>query len=226
MGATTAIGAVADAVRRKLLLRTRAQRLLVRAREERLGLRPVYEAAVDLRYGGWCGGREPNPFAAQGAVQVQSTHYDTLSRIFRESGIRVSPEDVLVDVGCGKGRVINWWLSQGWRNPMVGLELLEAVAERTRARLARFPNVRVIAGDAVENLPAEGTLFYLYNPFGAERVGAMAARLAEGARTPERVRVLYLNPRYLDAFTADPRWEARIVPSGASEPAALLSLRA
>jgi SAM-dependent methyltransferase len=212
----------ATALRHKLLLRTRAQRWALRTREEWLGLRPVYEAAVDMRYGGWCGGSEPS--ATRGANPVRSVHYNIIARVFREAGVRVSPEDVLVDVGCGKGRVINWWLSQGWRNPMVGLELVEAVAERARARLAGFPNVRVIAGDALENLPADGTIFYMYNPFDGPRVRTMAERLADGTRDPRRLRVIYLNPCHLDDFLATGPWHARIVPSGGAEPAAILAL--
>ncbi|HET7228573.1 MAG TPA: hypothetical protein VFJ16_01090 [Longimicrobium sp.] len=215
----------AGSLRRRLLLRTRAQRWARRAREEWLGARPLYEAALDLRYGGWCGGRMENPFAAQGAVQVQSTHYDTLARVFRAAGLRVDPGDVLVDVGCGKGRVINAWLHRGWRNPMVGLELVEPVATWTARRLRRWPNVRVAAGDAVDNVPPDGTVFYLYNPFGEERTAAFAKRVAAIARRPERVRVIYLNPRHLRAFLATGRWAARLVDSGArGEPAALLTL--
>jgi SAM-dependent methyltransferase len=214
------------ALRRRLLLRTRVMRGARRAREEWLGMRMVWELALDLRYGGWCGGRIANPFAAEGAVQVQSTHYDTLARVFRAAAVRIGADDVLVDVGCGKGRVINAWLHRGWRNRMVGLELVEPVAEHTRRRLRRWSNVRIVNGDAVANLPADGTLFYLYNPFGPERTAAFAAHLAEVARRPERVRVVYLNPRHLSAFTATGRWTSRLVDSGAAgEPAALLTLR-
>lgn len=68
-------------------------------------------------------------FKRLGANGVYHTDYSVINTIF--SLVPIGEQDVLVDVGCGKGRVINYWLSQGYTNKMVGLELDPQVAAQT-----------------------------------------------------------------------------------------------
>jgi len=118
-------------------------------------------------------------------------------------------EDVLVDIGCGAGRVVNHWLALGCSNRIIGLELDPVLAERTRTRLRRHPNVRIITGDALELLPEDGTIYYLFNPFGAPQVVGLEARLREiGSRRLGGVRVIYHNPKHLDVFRNE-SWKVR-----------------
>lgn len=162
-------------------------------------------AAVDLRYGGWLQGTRPTQFAHLGAKNTANTDYDALPYIFTPGTI--TPDDVLVDVGCGKGRVLNWWLSQGHRNRIVGLELDPDVAARTGRRLRRHRNVSVIAGDAVDNLPVDATVLYLFNPFQRQVVERLAARLTSlDSYRERRLRVFYYGPRHVDVFESDDRW--------------------
>jgi SAM-dependent methyltransferase len=211
-------------LRTRLRPRTRLTRALHVAARTRMGLRPLRNLLADLRYGGWAGGIVPTPFAAQGASRVQSTDYAALARLHRRNGIRIQTTDVLVDVGCGRGRVINWWLGRGWKNRMVGVELLPAVAHETAGRLRGHANVEIRCGDAVELIPPEGTFFYLYNPFDAAVMRRFAEALAARAARPDALRVLYFNCRHLDVFRDDPRWIVQLLDSGEPEPAALIRL--
>lgn len=204
------------ALRRRTMPRTRVLRAVELAVRTRLGWRPLHDWVVDLRYGGWAGGREPNPFAAAGATPIQSTPYAALHGLFRANGIEVRDDDVLVDVGCGRGRVLNAWLSRGLRNRMVGIEIVPAVAERARQRLRRHANVTVVCGDAVGSIPPEGTLYYLYNPFDAAVMERFAEALLARALRPERLRIVYFNPRQAHVFARDPRW--RVAPLRTPEP--------
>lgn len=208
----------------RLRPRTRLMHALRVAVRTRMGLRPLRNLLTDLRFGGWAGGIVSNPFAAQGASRVQSTDYAALARLHRRNGIRIEAADVLVDVGCGRGRVINWWLGRGWRNRMVGVELLPAVARETAARLHGHANVEIRCGDAVELIPPEGTFFYLYNPFDAPVMRRFAEALAARADRPDALRILYFNCRHLDVFREDPRWTVQPLDSGEPEPAALIRL--
>lgn len=202
--------------------RSRLVHALHVAARTRMGLRPLRNWVTDLRFGGSAGGLLANPFAAQGASRVQSTDYTALGRLYRRNGIEIREADVLVDVGCGRGRVINWWLSRGLRNPMVGLELVPEVAEATARRLARYPNVTILCGDAVELLPPEGTFFYLYNPFDAAVMRGFADALLARAARPAELRILYFNCRHADVFQGDPRWQVQPLDTGEPEPAALI----
>ena len=210
-------------VRRSLRPRTRLVELGRRLRRSRLGTRTLHNLLVDVRFGGWCGGREENPFAPGGAFPIQSIDYAILARLHRWNGLAVAPDDVLVDVGCGKGRVLNWWLSRRLPNRLIGLELVPDVARATSRRLQRFPNVEIRPGDAIAQLPAEGTFFFLYSPFDRAVMCRFRDALRSKVRRALALRVLYFNSRYVEVFREDPHWRIRTLRSGEAEPAALIT---
>jgi SAM-dependent methyltransferase len=162
---------------------------------------------LDLRYGGYFGGKIKTRYEHLGANDTASGHYSVLTCIFRKYKIRDS--DVLVDVGCGKGRVINWWLKQGHQNRMIGLELDETVACQARKRFERYKNVEIIYCNARESIPEDGTVFFLYNPFDRSTTRAFKDRLKEKVRNKDRLRIIYANCEHLDAFSGDPDWIIR-----------------
>ena len=127
--------------------------------------------------------------------------------------------DVLVDIGCGYGRVINWWLDHYPDHQMIGIELDEGVAGDAQTRLGKYPNVEIIQGDAIANLPENGTVFYMYNPFGAEIVADLKARFDRLFAGKKSVKIIYYNCKHLEEFTADPHWTVEEKPLN-SHPAA------
>jgi SAM-dependent methyltransferase len=201
----------------------RIVRRLGRTRFEWLTLRTFL---LDLRYGGYCGGTIPSRFAHLGADRIQSTDYRQLDDLFQRAGIRVNLADVLVDIGCGKGRVINYWLAHGYRNRIIGLELDPDVADSVRRRTRRWPNVAIISGDAVDNLPEEGTIFYAYNPFGAAVMARLKARMEALFLGRRAVVLLYYNCHYKGVFENDPAWQVEPLGEVGSLQAALITPRA
>ena len=174
------------------------------------GVRMLRNLAFDVRSGGLLRGRLTGS-AHEDANDVVNSDVTALERIFRE---RISPGDVLVDVGCGKGRVLSWWASRGGGNRIIGLEISDDVARETRHRLRNHPNVVVIPGDAIEHLPADGTVFFLYNSFGERTVRAFSERAKELLAARPRASVLYYNPVHADVFRADPAWKVEDVSIG------------
>jgi hypothetical protein len=166
-------------------------------------LRLARNVVMDLRYGGFLGGNQDSRYAAEGAHPTVNSDYQSLDLLFRD---RIRPDDVLVDVGCGRGRVLNYWLSKV-PNRVVGLELDPEIAEETASRLKARGNVKVVAGDAIANLPTDGTLFYLYNPFEEPIVRRFADRCVELYRGRANVRFFYTNPEFGHVFTEDSRWK-------------------
>jgi SAM-dependent methyltransferase len=160
--------------------------------------------ATDLRYGAILSGTARSRGA--GAYAVANTPYSALPHIFAG---RIRREDVLVDVGCGKGRVINWWLSRGLRNRIVGIEIDPGVASATRRRLRSFPNVTILNGDAATAVPDDATLLYLYNPFDRATTERFKANLAQ--RFAGDVTVIYWNPHWVEVFEDDPRWAVQVM---------------
>ena len=144
---------------------------------------------------------------ALGANCTQSVNYSILDTLFRKRAkLKVVPSDVFVDVGCGKGRVINYWLMNGYKNRIVGVELDPEIAELSRHRLRRFPNVEIIAGDINENIPDYASIFWLFNPFNEQIMMIFKRRLEERFLQRGNVKLLYYNCHQVRVFCDDPNW--------------------
>src|ERR1039458_5149009 len=160
----------------------------------------------DLRYGGFLGGIKRTPFADCGAYDTANSDYDVLSHLFSDTVVPdIAAQHVLVDVGCGKGRVLNWWLSKFSNNKIYGIELDPEIATITSSRLRNYPNVTILCGDARGLIPADGTLFYLFNPFDKIiLIGFLhSLRQSIGGSTAKPISVIYYNPVHIDVFLAD-----------------------
>jgi hypothetical protein len=163
---------------------------------------------IDIRYGGILSGELKTRFAHLEAVETGSSDYSILSNIFDD---RIKNSDVLVDVGCGKGRVINSWLHSGYHNQMIGIELDEDIAAQTRNRLRKYDNITIIAGNIIENIPKNGTLFYLFHPFGPTVMQAFKNRLMTIFDGNSDLTILYYNCKHVNIFQNDPAWNVEIV---------------
>lgn len=142
-----------------------------------------------------------------GANDVYHTQYSALPLIFRY--VPINRRDVLVDVGCGKGRVINYWLCRGLKNKIIGLELDPRVAYQTAMQFAKRRNVTIITGDAIANLPSDGSIFYFYNPFSEAKVMEFEQRLYE--LFPHKpITIIYYRPKSLHVFQ-NGRWRIRFI---------------
>ena len=194
--------------------RNPVRRALDALRGGRVLLRSLPNLVRDLRYGGWLGGHKATPFRHLGAHHTESTDWFDLDLMFRQPEVGMGPDDVLVDVGCGKGRALAYWLGRtGGRNRIVGIEIDAEVAEATRRRMARHPSVEVLAGDGVALLPEEASLVFLCNPFEPE----ILTRFAERAETlpaarEGRMRVVYYNCAYHRVLTSR-GWELDPLPA-------------
>lgn len=157
---------------------------------------------LDLRFGTLLRGGKKTDHAHLGAYATNNSSYGVVRALFRG---RVKPEDVLVDVGCGKGRVINAWLAEGYANRMIGIELDAGIAEKTRARLRGYPNVGILTGDIIANFPLDGTLFYLFNPFDAEVMSRFKDKLKDciSQRAIGKASVFYYNCSHVEVFAKD-----------------------
>jgi hypothetical protein len=157
----------------------------------------AYASVIDLRFGGkLCRTDLNEAIYNNGRHTMVHTHYHVLRDIFAR--VPISPDDVLVDIGCGEGRVINFWLSRGLKNQIIGIEAVDAVADQARKRYRRYRNVSIVTGDAIENLPRNGTLFFLYNPFDDEVVTQF-----ERTIRPLGARIVFHQNNYMEPFLSD-----------------------
>lgn len=179
----------------------------LRVVKPRYGIETVRDLIIDERYGGRCGGTYKSRWDSVGYRGTSSAHYYYLSKLFADHNVTVGPDDVLVDVGCGKGRVLNFWLHKGLRNRMVGIEIDERWAAFASRRLAKFPNVEIRCGDAFELMPTDGTVFYIFNPFTRDVCERFKDHLRDLRGPGSDITLVYYMCNYADLFEADPAWE-------------------
>lgn len=152
--------------------------------DERVAARLAIDQAVYLgtfRAGGWTG----------------------LWRMLR----RIDPQntDVLLDVGCGAGRVVCVAARLRWRR-VIGLDVspqFARLAEQNAASLrGRRTEITIVEADATRfYVPDDVTVVSLYNPFRGELMRETLKRILESAdRAPRRLRILYGNPHEHELF--------------------------
>lgn len=190
------------------------------------GLLTVQDYLTDRKYGGRSGGAHASHWGEKGYLGTSYAHYLYLGRIFRH--VPVGPEDVLVDVGCGTGRVLNFWLNQGFPNRVIGIEIDPGLAGAASRRLSPFPNVSVLCGDAFEILPLDGTIYFLFNPFTRDVMGRFKDYLVDAHEAGKSLTIVYYMTYFADSsdlFTSDGRWEVTRVPEKTFHPAIIARFR-
>lgn len=127
--------------------------------------------------------------------------YTAIRRLLRR--LAPGPSDVLVDFGCGAGRVVCVAAQYPFAR-VIGVEhdrRIFALAERNAGSLRRCvvrPEV-VCANASTWRVPDETTIVFMYNPFEGDVLRAAMTRLLESYdRAPRRIRLLYANPREHD----------------------------
>ena len=130
-------------------------------------------------------------------VRYVATGRFVLPRILRRIG--VGPDDVFLDFGSGKGRVVYQAAQFPFRR-VIGVEIAEELnrvarynLDHNRDRLA-CGDIELVTGDAVAyEVPADVTVVYLYHPFEGETftrvIGNLVASGPEPAPPPDRLRV-------------------------------------
>lgn len=205
------------------LLSKRALRMIFV--KTKFGIEPVRNYLEDRKWGGWCGGTFDTSYDGRGVWGTSSADYSMLAKLFHEqNGVVITADDVLVDVGCGRGRVINYWLGLRLNNKIYGIELEERWAQEAAERVRRWPNVTIIHGDALEHIPPDGTIFYLFNPFQEPLVRAYRNRLLEVFGPGSEVTIVYHFALHSNVFAEDPRWVVEPVRTKTFHPSVIVRM--
>ncbi len=110
----------------------------------------------------------------------EPTPYTVLNRL-AESGF-IGRNDVVLDYGCGKGRV-DFFLSHQLRVKTIGVECDERIyqcALENQKTAASGENTEFVAVKAEEyNVPTEVNRCYFFNPFSVELLRKVMARIIE-----------------------------------------------
>src|SRR5262249_1472910 len=113
----------------------------------------------------------------------------------------------------------------GLRNRLVGVEIDEQIANQTRQRLSNYPNVAIVAGDILENMPPDGTIYFTYNSATAPILARFRAALFEMSRVHDNLVFIYYTSRQLSVFLEDDRWNIQRIRMPSSVDAAIIRPR-
>jgi hypothetical protein len=130
-----------------------------------------------------------------------NAHY-TIRKIIRI--VKPSTDDIIVVMGCGKGRALSHF-ARLRVNGVIGIEIspeLSAIAEGNMVRLrGKKAPTRIINTDAVVADLSEGSVFYMFNPFGEKTLHSVLKKL-ELSHKPngKQLTIIYVNPKFSSVF--------------------------
>jgi len=155
---------------------------------------------IDTLAGSWLPSEKGGKF--EDATQNIPLSYYLLFQLFR--GNVFNPDDVFFDIGCGNGRVL-CYVARKRVSKVIGIELSRDFADRARANAQKLHNrvspIEVRCGDAVEMDYNNGTVFFLFNPFGPKTLQAVLDNIRQTLVEHTRpMRFMYQNPVYSSIF--------------------------
>lgn len=111
--------------------------------------------------------------------------------------LKPSSDDVVFDIGCGMGRILCMFARRRVKK-CIGIEISAELAERARQNAVRLRGrkspIEIVAADATEADYSGGTVYCLYNPFGAKTLCHVMERIGQSVKNaPRRIRVVYFN---------------------------------
>ena len=138
-------------------------------------------------------------------IHYEALDYRTAWRVIRV--LELGSEDVLYDIGCGKGRFLCVAARQRTKK-VIGVELFEELCLDARqnalALRGRKTPIEVICADAAKVDYSDGTVFFLWNPFGEMTLRSVIQSIrASMATAPRSIRIGYANPVHEHVLDAE-----------------------
>ncbi len=144
-----------------------------------------------------CDLKEKSGLYKDGQVYVP-TPFLLLQRIM--DYVKPGGEDIFLDFGCGKGRVV--FFASMWKlKKVIGVELNQERFEAAQRNLAHFKlnktPIELVNADAVHYRVKDETIFFLFDPFGRETLRKVIQSIGDSLRENARpVRIIYYHPVY------------------------------
>lgn len=134
------------------------------------------------------------------------------------SSLRLTPSDVFIDIGCGRGRVL--CCAALFRvQRAIGIEHVSEhwrMAQQNALRLrGKHSPIEALNLSATEYDYDEGTVFYMYNPFKTVIMNSVLEQIHQSLLRRKRwIKIIYANPVHESCLSAcswltpTERWDA------------------
>jgi hypothetical protein len=132
--------------------------------------------------------------------EFQTNAHSTIRQLIKR--VKPGPSDTIIVLGCAKGRALCHFARLNVRG-VIGIEIsakLARIAESNALRLrGRRAPIEVREVDAAVANLSEGSIFYMFNPFGERTLCAVLAGLERThLPTGRPLTIIYVNPRFGD----------------------------
>ena len=138
--------------------------------------------------------------AARDRQDYHPTPWLTLKRVLAQHEVR--EDDVFIDFGCGKGRVVFQAAATYAFRRVIGVELAPDLADTARENIRRaLPKLRckhveIITADVVNyEVPDDVTFVYFFDPFHGPIFSTVVENLLSSLRRrPRELTIIYFDP--------------------------------
>ncbi len=146
-----------------------------------------------------------------GDSSEQNHHYQGASYYILFSLFHKLPNEIkdtpFIDFGCGKGRALFVAEQCGFTN-LIGVDIAKELIDDANNNLAIYKlnnnnsKLSFLFQDATKyQIPNNASVFYFFNPFGADIMQLVINNLKESVKQyPRKIYCLYLNPKYKSVF--------------------------
>lgn len=133
----------------------------------------------------------------------ESTEYLALEEMFKD--VEINDNSRFVDIGCGKGRVLNFVHTKNKNCKVTGVEFNPEVANFTKKWADKNDNVTIINGNAFDINCDDYDILYFNRPFMEETFKQFAEKMVNEIKHP--VTVICYADAYMSKYLKDkPNW--------------------
>lgn len=140
--------------------------------------------------------------------EYEATSYSALAKVFQRVGPVAGTQEVLLDAGCGLGRVLVFAAMLPY-DQVIGFDLSPVLVEQAQRNIeqvrarATCPRIQAeVAGAGDYRVPDAVTTVFCFNPFRGATMDAFLDQVrASLQRRPRSLRLVFVNPKHFDVTT-------------------------
>lgn len=157
----------------------------------------MIEKRLNIETGGFIGLRSDDLGQHGDAASYEPMAYSVMRKY--AAVLKPTSQDVVYDIGCGLGRVLFFFATLGVKE-CVGLEISKELVDLAQQNVQKYRGrpctFRIVLADAAEADYSQGTIYWMYNPFGDVTMRVVLERIRATLQTqPRPIKILYANPR-------------------------------
>jgi len=138
------------------------------------------------------------------ASTYATTSHSKLRKMIRYLDLNAG--DTFVDLGCGAGRAVFLAAKQRMKK-VIGVEIRKELVDAARVNLSKARSnrtpIEIVDSDAAVFEAKEGTVFFMFNPFGEKTFEKVIKNIRKSLVTnPRKIRIAYYCPAYKNILDA------------------------